>query len=76
MLYYKVKEEYDNKPRLKELSDHTFRQDGILVANELYTPHEWSKIMNGDWMFEEVYISKFKTYFFFGARFAVTDEEN
>jgi hypothetical protein len=70
MIYYRVKPEYDNKPRFKERPDHRLRQDGILVANELYTERERAKIMNGDWMFERVEIPKSKIYFFFGARFA------
>ena len=73
MLYYKVKEEYDNKPRFKERSNHQLKQDGILVGNELYTPCERAKIMNGNWMFDEVQISKFDTHIFFGARFANTN---
>ena len=74
MTYYKVKAEYDNVPRYKECSNHKLRQDGILVSGELYTPCERAKIMNGDWMFEPVQISKSKVYWFFGARFAMDEE--
>lgn len=74
MIYYKVKEDYDNNPRFYERQDHSLRQDGILVGNELYTESERAKIMNGDWMFDKVEVSKKNVYFFFGARF--TDLSN
>ena len=58
MVYYRVKEQYDNTPRFYEKSNHTLKQDGILIGNELYTERERSKIMNGGWFFEKVNISK------------------
>ena len=69
MIYYRVKEAYDNAPRYYERPTHQLRQSGILVGNELYTERERAKIMNGDWMFDRVEVPKNKVYFFFGARF-------
>lgn len=69
MKYFRVKPEYDCKPRFYEKPNHQLRQDGALVGGELYTPTERAKIMNGAWMFEEVDISRKRTYWFFGARF-------
>lgn len=69
MIYYQVKKEYDNAPRYYERPNHKLKQNGILVANELYTKRERSKIMNGSWIFNEIEISKNRVYFFFGARF-------
>ncbi len=69
MKYYRVKAEYDNKPRYYEKADHTLKRDGILIGNELYTEKERAKIMNGAWMFDEVIISSRNTYHFSGARF-------
>jgi len=66
MVYYKVKPEYDQRPTNK----------GVLVANELYTFKEWQKLRDSagrkiplKLCFEEIEVSKNKTYFFFGARF-------
>lgn len=70
MLYYRVKPQYDNYIRYYERPNHTLKENGILVANELYTEKERAKIMNGDWFFEKVNINKNKTYFFFGVRFS------
>lgn len=69
MKYYRVKPQYDNHPRFKEQTNHKLRQDGILIANELYTPRERAQIMNGNWFFDEIEVPKTKTYWFFGARF-------
>lgn len=46
------------------------KQDGILVANELYTPAERARIANSDKFFDRVEIKKTDVYFFFGARFS------
>lgn len=72
MIYYKVKPQYDQTPRLLwKRAQRAFIKDGIFVANELYTRHELRNytIPNGD-IFETVNINKFNTYWFFGARFA------
>ena len=69
MLYYRV-----IKP------DRVIRHKGFMqtVANELYTPAEFRKFSTPDkygcrlrreWL-EEVNISRKRTYWFFGARFA------
>lgn len=73
MLYIKVKPEYNN----------TYYSDDFefFVGNELYTINEFNKIkkrFNDKFLkkydindiFEYKIISKKKTYFFFGARFA------
>ena len=60
MIYYKILPKFDQ----------TRRKDGsILVANEIYTKKEVLKYNINPIHFFEVQISKFKTYFFFGARF-------
>lgn len=69
MLYYKVKPEYDNYARLKETRKGYLVNDGILVANELFTPTERNKMANSDNCFILVNVNKNRTYFFFGARF-------
>lgn len=69
MIYYQVKKEYDNVTRYYERPDHKLKNGGILVANELYTERERTKIMNADYMFNKIEISKNRTYYFFGARF-------
>lgn len=73
MIYYKVKAEHDNKTKWKYYGKGGFpyyiKEDGILIANELYTPKERERIANSNRYFEEVEVSKKKVYFFFGARF-------
>ena len=76
MLYYKVKPEWDQFVINKNFD--------ILIENRLYTQKEYEKI-NDDFLkmkrgnvtlkdkFEIVEIPKTKTYFFFGARFAMED---
>lgn len=71
MQYYKVKPQYDNKTRYKWNNHRQGVPDGILIANELYTPKEFEKLANCSAWFDTVEISKKCTYFFFGARFAV-----
>lgn len=72
MKYYRVHDYCDQVAKVKIVngSGYRFKIDGILVANELYTPAERAKLLNSDKCFEVVEISKTKTYWFFGARFA------
>lgn len=73
MRYYRVKPEYDNVTKYTAKNNGAVKADGILVANELYTPAEYNKLckhLNGSWMFDIIDISRKKTYWFFGARFA------
>ena len=72
MKYYRVLENSDNAPRYRWGTGKKTGQaiqDGILIAGELYTPRERSKIANHKYFFEEIEIPKSKIYFFFGARF-------
>ena len=70
MKYYRVKPQYDNKTRYKWNNKKQGVSDGILVANELYTPSEFRKIANCPAWFDVVQIPKNKIYWFFGARFS------
>lgn len=70
MQYYRVKPQYDNKTRYTRNNKGQGVSNGILIANELYTPKEYEKLMNCPAWFELVEIPKNKIYFFFGARFA------
>lgn len=71
MLYLRVKPEFDNYRKNNRNYD-------VFVANELYTVKEFEKIAKEyhkdktelNKMFEYVTISRKRTYFFFGARFA------
>ena len=66
MIYYRVREQYDNFPKNPKVRD-----GNILVGGELYTEKEFEKfpfVYAG--AFERVEIPKKDTYFFFGARFA------
>lgn len=73
MTYYKVKPQYDNKTRYRWNTHHQSTPDGILIANELYTPAEIKRLsICPDWI-EKLEIKKSKIYFFFGARFADID---
>ena len=61
MVYYKVKKQYDQ-----------WQMDNgdILIGGELYTEKEFLRLgLVPVGAFERVEVSKFKTYFFFGARF-------
>lgn len=69
MTYYRVKPEYDNKIKYTWNNHYQGVPNGILIANELYTPAEFKKIANYKGYFEEVEVKKNKTYWFFGARF-------
>ena len=70
MLYYKVKEQYDNKRIYKRNNKGQLVYNGFLVGNELLTQKELEKLGNVclDW-FQKVNVKKTDTYFFFGARF-------
>lgn len=70
MQYYRVKPQYDNKTRYTRNNKGQGVGNGVLIANELYTPKEYKKLMNCPEWFELVEIPKNKIYFFFGARFA------
>ena len=69
MIYYKVKPEHDNKNRFKFARGGGLTIDGIYVKNELYTPKEISKYLDGVTMCDRVEVKKNKIYWFFGARF-------
>ena len=71
MQYYKVKPQYDNKPRFVYAgnSNLKIRSDGILIADELYTPRERERVAMKEEFFERVEISRKKVYWLFGARF-------
>lgn len=68
MKYYRVKQEYDNKPICKNVSGYR-AISFFLVGNELYTPTEKAKYSIPDNVLETIHISKKRTYFSFGARF-------
>lgn len=80
MTYYKVKPQFNNVQILKTRRNHLII-DGFLIANELYTKAELSKLITGATfrgcgvndntvIFDKVEINRNKTYYFFGARFA------
>ena len=78
MTYYKVKPEYDQKPRIKNHKLKIKRvQDGIYVANEIYTAGELDKFymtLEEEYnIFERVTIPKNKVYWSFGCRFAMEE---
>lgn len=67
MLFYRVREQYDNFPK-----DPKVRDGNILIGGELYTEKELDKlpyIYAG--AFEKVNIRKKDIYYLFGARFAL-----
>ena len=76
MTYYRVKPEFDNKPRYKRKYKHLkLYNDGIWVGNELYTPGEMDRMKKNNVIISEKYftrveIKKTETYWFFGARFS------
>lgn len=74
MKYYKVKPQYDNKTRYTWNNHHQGVPNGILIANELYTPSEYKRLAMCSAWFDVVEIPKNKIHFFFGARFR--DVEN
>jgi hypothetical protein len=71
MLYFRVKPDLDQYPRYKYIAaGQKVKQDGFLIANELYTPGERQKIANAAKYFDRVEVSKKSVYWFFGARFS------
>lgn len=72
MKYYRVKPEYDNKWRYVYVghSNLKIKRDGILIANELYTPRERERLAAKADIFDEVEISRKRVYWCFGARFS------
>ena len=78
MKYYKVRKEYDQTQVLKT-GRHGLKIDRVLVGNELYTPEELKKLLNGatlrgirdnEIVFDPVEVNRNDTYTFFGARFS------
>ena len=80
MTYYKVIGKYDGTQITKTGRWHLYI-DRFLIANELYTPGELKKLLNGATLrgngitdntqvFEQVDINRNDTYWMFGARFA------
>ena len=66
MIYYRVRQAYDNFPQNPRIHD-----GNILIGGELFTEKEFNKlpfVYAG--AFERVEIPKNKTYMCFGARFA------
>ena len=73
MKYYRVKPQYDNKIRYTWNNHRQGVNNGILIANELYSPKEFEKLsICPEWV-EVVEIPKNKIYWFFGARFENTE---
>lgn len=78
MIYYRVKPEYDQRPRLKKSKFiRKCQPDGFYVANELYTAGELTNKYyvteeQVKKMFERVQIPKNKIYWVFGCRFGTT----
>lgn len=70
MTYYRVKEHYDNVPRYKIVNGRRV-YDSCLIGKELYTPAERAKFTAPERTFDIVEISRKKTYFFFGTRYAM-----
>ena len=67
MIYYRVKESYDNMPKNPYVHDGDF-----YIAGELYTTKEVDKLpFIYAAAFDVVEIPKSQTYWFFGARFQV-----
>lgn len=77
MIFYRVKQEYDNTPQTKSKRWLRIHCD-IWIGNELYTGCELDRmekrgIMIPEQIFEKVEIKKTETYFFFGARFEMEE---
>ena len=72
MLYFKVKPSCDNRTRYTWIgsSNLKFKENGILVGNELYTARERERIANSSVFFGPVNVPKNTIYFFFGVRFS------
>lgn len=71
MKYYRVKPQYDNKPRYKyKRADLIPRKPaGILFSGQLFTVKEFEKLANDPSQFDVVEINKNKTHKILGARF-------
>ena len=78
MVYYRVRPECDQMPRIKH-SRYEYRrvQDGVFMVNELYTSTELNKFEipceKFFDMFEAVSVPKNKIYWFFGCRFEMKE---
>lgn len=62
MLYFKVKPEFDQRKR---------KDGSILIGNELYTATEKARFNIPENVLDTVQISRNKTFWSFGARFAM-----
>ena len=80
MKYYQVLPKFDGLQVLKFSDRHGQYIDRELIANELYTPGEFKKLLNGatlrsaapgEQIFQAVTMKKTNTYWSFGARFAM-----
>ena len=69
MVYYKVKGNADQTPRIIN-----GKRSSILIGRELYTPGEYRKLGNRPELFEVVNVKKTNTFFMFGARFICGDK--
>lgn len=78
MKYYRVKPEIDQKPRIKysRFTSHRI-QDGVFIADELYTACELKKFYIPEEifpkMFESVTIPKNKVFWNFGCRYEMKE---
>lgn len=79
MTYYKVKGAYADT-QVTKIKRNRLTVDRFLIANELYTPAEYKKLLQGatfrgrgvpkaSEIFEAVNVKPKNTYWFFGARF-------
>ena len=75
MLYYRIRKEYDQKPRMKYGRRGGLEWDSIYIGGELFTPKEVEKEYKThlvgvpvEKLFEVVNVSKKSVYWFFGAR--------
>lgn len=64
MKYFQVKSNYDKLYFYEKKGNRSF-----LIGHELYTENEYKKLECSIAYFNEIYISKFNTYKFSGARF-------
>ena len=58
MKYYRVKSQYDNETRFTWNNHHQGVSNGILIANELYTPKEYEKLANCPLLYWQGYVKK------------------
>ena len=76
MKFYRVRPEQDQFPRFKRSKKYVFVPNGMYIRNELFTEKELSKdyfLSTRSKIFEEVEISKMKTFWCFGARFEIKE---